>query len=730
MVSPEESRSDSHEELPTEALPAAGARDDASADAHAKERSEETEVGPHAERDDTSELLPGSFNADSFKTDVMLAGDNTLAAPSFPSPANLPTGKSPPPIGPAGMRVLEPGETIDEFEVQAVLGRGAFGVVYLARQQSLDRQVALKVAANEGSEGRTMSRLEHDHIVQVFSESVDETGRWRLLCMQLVPGASLAAVIGDLKQREPVEESSTGSLWLSGAFRLTATPSLKNLPVEDDPTAPARLWTGKDYLAVLDERAKLKGNFDPSALRDRELLTDADAVEATAWIGARLAEALGYAHQQGVLHRDIKPANILVNQYGRPMLADFNISQLATDDGNSGEGFGGTLAFMAPEHLEAFSMQGNATPADVDEQSDIYSLGIVLYELLTGERPLPSIAKKSDRATYLKELIEQRIEAPAPLEAGPNTARKTLKRTLARSLAPKKADRFRSGEEFAASLDGCCRLRRAGRRLPKETWLTRNVSRYPAWWFTLFAIVPQIIGSVFNFTYNSIEIGSHLSPEQMELFERLVIYYNLPVYPVLIGFGLAKVVPVFRRWYSLQEADLVDEQEIAVARRGALRLPIVMLYVAALGWLPGGVLFPMVIDWMAGPIPTSVYAHFIVSFTLSGLIAVAYSFCGLQYIGLRIFYPRFWSDATGFRQTAREELAGTRWRLGLIQRLASLIPLVAALLILVSASDEQAAKFRVLGVGLICLGIIGIQIASVATSKLTQTYVALTGSEQ
>ena len=208
-------------------------------------------------------------------SDVQLA-DETIQAPSFRAPAER--KESPP--GPREFH-LQPGDEIGDFEVVEVLGRGAFGVVYLARQKSLDRRVALKITANRGSEGRTMARLEHDHIVQVFSESIDETAQFRLLCMQLVPGASLEAVIRDLRQ----VTHERGS------------------------------WNGADYLAAIDKRTKVSDTFDPSALRDRELLSEANDVETAAWVGARLAEAMNFAHVNGVMHRDIKPANVLINQY-------------------------------------------------------------------------------------------------------------------------------------------------------------------------------------------------------------------------------------------------------------------------------------------------------------------------------------------------------------------------------------------------------------------------------
>lgn len=127
--------------------------------------------------------------------------------------------------------------------------------------------------------------------------------------------------------------------------------------------------------------------LDPAALRDREFLAGCDFVEAVCWLGARLAEALAYAHSLGVLHRDIKPANVLLNQYGRPMLADFNIATVASGAGGKEGSLGGTLAYMAPEHLDAFMLRDAAAGDAVKEPADIYSLGLVLFELLCGCRP-------------------------------------------------------------------------------------------------------------------------------------------------------------------------------------------------------------------------------------------------------------------------------------------------------------------------------------------------------
>jgi serine/threonine protein kinase len=273
----------------------------------------------------------------------------TGTAPAFPPPLPTePLQQSPP--DPAGLP--GPGHRLGDFELLAVLGTGSFATVFLARQLSLGRQVALKVSANRGQEARTLASLEHDHIVRVFAEAVDAEHDLRLLCMQYIPGTTLERVIRALAKRD------------------------------------RREWGGRAIQEAVDELSSHPTPLDPAALRDRQFLADCDFVEAACWIGARVAEALAHAHGQGVFHRDVKPANILLNRYGRPLLADFNIAFAGRSaPGPAGPGFGGTLAYMAPEHLDAFNASGPTPPDAVDQRSDVYSLGVVLFQLLTGRLP-------------------------------------------------------------------------------------------------------------------------------------------------------------------------------------------------------------------------------------------------------------------------------------------------------------------------------------------------------
>lgn len=131
---------------------------------------------------------------------------------------------------------LTPGDRCGEFEIVDLLGRGGFGMVYLARETSLERLVALKISPNVGSEGRNLAQLEHENIVQVHSEKVDPLRQQRLLCMQYVPGMTLGKLF---------------TLWREQGSRYRSGPGIIHL---------------------LDQNKSPHARFDPAALRDRELL--------------------------------------------------------------------------------------------------------------------------------------------------------------------------------------------------------------------------------------------------------------------------------------------------------------------------------------------------------------------------------------------------------------------------------------------------------------------------
>lgn len=629
-------------------------------------------------------------------SDVMLPDLVTGQAPSFRAPA-------PPPAPLAAARVpgpmaLLPGAKVDDFEIVRMLGKGAFGQVYLARQLSLDRLVALKISANRGSEGRTMARLEHRHIVQVFSEKVEPEFNQRLLCMQLVPGLGLERLIAALHPRPP------------GAIDQQS---------ED--------WTGEKLLFIIDQSASMPATLDPSALHDRDALARMDAVEATAWFGERLAEALDFAHRHGVLHRDIKPANILVNSYGQPLLADFNISSQPVGSTDGEDMFGGTFAYMAPEHLDAFNpAEKDLGPEAVTAQSDLFSLGLVLRQMLSGGLGFTLPGRKGAMIATLHEMARDRRQARAECGSGPPGARQVLERTISRCLAPLPQDRFASGAELAEQLDGCRRLRQAERHLPPPSRIGGPALRRPFLWLIILVVLPQLLGSAVNIIYNQAQIVTILSESQQEVFRRVVLGYNVVVYPAAVIMFILALRPVWRCWTKLERGESIAEGEVETARRQALQLPSTVAVLTAVGWFPGGILFPLLIHFMASPLPPKIWVYFLVSFFMSGLIALAYSLCGVQFVVLRSIYPRMWRNVRSYSDTARIELAPMNARLWYIFVLAGSIPLLAAILTL-SLADESAS-YRGLVIAMIILGWIGFEVSRTVVRDLSQVISALTGS--
>lgn len=613
----------------------------------------------------------------------------TGLAPTCPplvSTAPLPAVKPP--------EVLEPGQRIDDFEIVSMLGRGAFGVVYLARQISLGRQVALKVTVWQESEGRKMAQLEHEHIVQVFSETVDLAGIRRLLCMQYVPGPTLQQVLQRLSTTEPAD------------------------------------WSGATLLAIVDRLTVQPASFDPASLRNRELLCDFDWPTTVCWIGARLAEALDYAHSHGVMHRDIKPGNIMLSQYGRPMLVDFNVAFQPLTAGVESQSMGGTLAYMAPEHLDAFAGEASARPETVAEPADLYSLGVVLFQMLAGHLPFDTQPKGKNRQQLLCEMAAERRGA---LPALPPEYPRVLDQVVARCLAADPRQRFSSGRELAAALEGCRQFHETQQAMPAEHRFRRMVKRHPLVWMLVLALVPHVVATVINITYNQIRIISHLTEEQETVFIRLILGYDTIAYGLGVGLGLRVVLPVYRALSPSRlrfRDSFVKSHDLAAARRLMLSWPLWAAALACLGWLPGGVIFPLTLRLYSGSLPWPECLHLVISFTISGLIALTYSMLCVQWIVLCVLYSRLWNDVRDFRATATAELSPIQSRLRLLQVLSGLIPLAGAVLMTAIGPQEFTAReyqsFRFLVSGLIALGMAGFQLAMLATGRLSEAQAAFT----
>src|SRR5262249_19297798 len=257
----------------------------------------------------------------------------------------------------------EVGTEFLDFHLLLELGRGAFGRVYLVRQKGLaGRHVVLKVSTNITLETRMLAQLQHTNITPIYS--VHHAEPLHALCMPYLGSATLADVLKDIRGRQTLPESGKGLLDTAHACRSITRQGIAGRAFQIGDTKA-------DGSLGIPEAT-------PVAWKQLERFT---YVQAVLWLAARLADGLDHAHERGIFHRDLKPANVLLTDDGQPMLLDFNLSEdVQSRSGATAAFIGGTLPYMAPEHLRAFQHR-NVT---VDGRSDVYSLGVILYELLTG----------------------------------------------------------------------------------------------------------------------------------------------------------------------------------------------------------------------------------------------------------------------------------------------------------------------------------------------------------
>ena len=252
---------------------------------------------------------------------------------------------------------LEPNLQIGDFLLERRLGSGGMSVVYQALQMSLNRRVALKVLpmslAGGASaverfhrEARAAAKLRHPNIVTVYADGAESNTCY--FAMEMIEGQSLDEVITELREARPARSS----------------PPLA--AAADNPGAPADIEA--------DERSQT-----PCVLSDCK--SQGEYFNTVARLISEVADALNYAHAEGIVHRDVKPSNLMLARDGRLILLDFGIARICKERAVTVTGsFLGTPRYMSPEQIAGGHDK-------VDHRCDVYSLGVTLYELLTLEPP-------------------------------------------------------------------------------------------------------------------------------------------------------------------------------------------------------------------------------------------------------------------------------------------------------------------------------------------------------
>jgi serine/threonine protein kinase/WD40 repeat protein/tetratricopeptide (TPR) repeat protein len=376
-------------------------------------------------------------------------------------------------------------QQLGDYQILREVGRGGMGVVYEAQQLSLGRHVAIKVLPAHAlldprqlgrfqREARAAARLHHTNIVPVFG--VGEQDGLHYYVMQFIPGLGLDQVLDELRRlRQPrakpaptqgdapggpnnggrgVSAAAVARGLLSGGFCPPRSAG-EHAAAPGEPAASADVRAADSSATI-----HLPGQSEGSTLSE----SGNPYWQSIARVGVQVADALAHAAAQGVLHRDIKPSNLLLDETGNVWVTDFGLAK-ATSDSDDLTHTGdivGTLRYMAPER---FSGKG-------DLRSDVYSLGLTLYEMLT----LRAAFDEANRSRLMRQVLHD--DPPRPRKLNPRVPR-DLETVVLKAIARDPAHRYQSPAAMADDLkrfleDRPVRARRisGGERLWR--WCRRN----------------------------------------------------------------------------------------------------------------------------------------------------------------------------------------------------------------------------------------------------------------
>ena len=357
-------------------------------------------------------------------------------------------------------------ERLGDFRVLREAGRGGMGVVYEAEQESLGRRVALKVLAAHAisdpaqvkrfeREARAAAHLHHTNIVPVFG--VGEQDGLHYYAMQFITGLGLDAVIEEVKrlrssttapapgtspdfQQAPGGTSPTAAGMIARSLlteAFTAALPAHDNPSTIDPDRPPE----PGAIAPSPRPRAASHNLSSGAALSASGISSGSGSDARYWrsvarVGLQVANALDYAHNQGILHRDIKPSNLLLDSQGTVWVADFGLAKSVEGEDLTHTGdIVGTIRYMAPERFHG----------RCDARSDTYALGLTLYEMV-GLHPA---FEQTGRQALIRQVMEE--EPPRLRKLDPLIPR-DLENVIQKAIARDPAARYATAADLAEDL--------------------------------------------------------------------------------------------------------------------------------------------------------------------------------------------------------------------------------------------------------------------------------------